>query len=113
MRYGRKLNNRARALVADALERLASGDCRDLKGSHGRSFADQLVHELLEAPLNSLMRIDAATPSDEGDGKSEATGGNVNIQALYLTAVQQANKPGDDAKLVEGTSGVQPDVSDW
>jgi hypothetical protein len=92
--YGRRLNNRARAIVHDALERVITGDMAKCVGSHGRTFADQLAHELIEAPLSSVLRINAATPSDEAeDTKAAAPQGQTNIQALYLMAVQQASKP--------------------
>lgn len=109
--YGRKLNNRARAVVHDALSRLIDGDSRDLKGSHGATFADRLRDELLESPLASMLRIDAATPSDEGDAKSGPTM-QINTQALYLQALQHANKP-EEPKTIEGTIGVQPEPSGW
>lgn len=111
--YGRKLNNRARAVVHDALDRLVSGDLSRLVGTHGRTFRDQLAHEMLEAPLGSMMRIDAATPSDEGEeAKGPAAQGVTNIAALYLVAMQGANKAAEP-KVIEGTIGVQPPASDW
>lgn len=112
--YGRKLNNRGRALVHDALGRLmAGGDMAATVGTHGRNFPDQLAHELLESPLASLLRIDAATPSDEGEeAKGAAAQGTTNIGALYLLAMQGANKQAEP-KVIEGTIGVQPKLSDW
>lgn len=114
IRYGRKLNNRGRALVHDALERLTRGDMAVTVGTHGRNFADQLAHELLESPLASILRIDAATPSDEGEDAKAGQGAGIvaNISALYLQAVQHANKP-EAPRVIEGTIGVQAGASPW
>lgn len=112
--YGRKLNNRARALVHDALDRLTRGDMKDAVGTHGRTFPDQLAHELLESPWASVLKIDAATPSDEGeDAKGGAPSQQLNVQSLYLMALQGVQKRGDEAKVIEGTIGVGPDASAW
>lgn len=112
---GRKLNNRGRALVHDALGRLmAGGDMADKPDAEtGRTFLDQLAHQLRADPLGSLLRIDAATPSDEGEeAKGAAAQGTTNIGALYLLAMQGANKQAEP-KVIEGTIGVQPKLSDW
>jgi|HubBroStandDraft_6_1064221.scaffolds.fasta_scaffold130361_3 hypothetical protein len=107
--YGRRLNGRARALIHDALERVIRGDMAKCVGTHGRSFPDQLAHELIESPLSSLLRINAATPSDEAeDAKAAAPQGQTNIQALYLMAVQAANKP----ELTEGKTVGAPLIID-
>ena len=109
--YGRKLNNRGRALVHDALERLTRGDMMDARGDHGRTFPDQLAHELLASPLASLLRIDAATPCDEGVEAKGGGGIKADIGALYLQVVQAAGKQA--GPVIEGTIGVQPEPSDW
>jgi hypothetical protein len=108
---GRKLNNRGRALVHDALERLTRGDLMDARGDHGRTFPDQLAHELLASPLASLLRIDAATPCDEGVEGKGAGGIKADIGALYLQVVQAAGKQA--GPVIEGTIGVQPEPGDW
>jgi hypothetical protein len=110
--YGRKLNNRGRALIHDALERLTRGDMAACVGSHGRTFVDQLAYELRESPLASLLRIDAATPCDEGSDGKGTPQGQTNIGALYLLAVQAANKQVAPV-VIEGTIGVQDKLSAW
>lgn len=110
--YGRKLNNRARAVLDDALGRVLAGDAAAWAGASGRNFLDQLAMQLIDDPLGSLMRINAATPSDE-DEKSNAPAA-VNIQQAFLLAVQAVNKPAQVlGEIVEGTSRVQPELSDW
>lgn len=98
---GRRLNNRARADVHRALDRLTTGDWRGKLGSHGRTYHDQLAYQILEDPLGALQWINDHTPCDEGS--QPATNPLIlnNIGALYLTAMQRANEQHDSAKTIE------------
>lgn len=99
--YCKRLNNRARADIDHALDRLTKGDWKDRKGSHGRRYHDQLCHQILEDPLGALQWINDHTPCDEG---TTAPAANAlitnNIGALYLTAMQRANEQ-QEAKTIE------------
>lgn len=98
--YGKRLNNRARAMLDRTLDRLTSGDWKSHKGSHGRTFHDQLAWEILENPLAALQWINDHTPCDEGSQPAANPLIMNNIGALYLTAMQRANEQAE-VKTIE------------
>lgn len=109
--YGRRLNNRGRALLEQAFDLLHAGR----KDAKGRDFVAALADAILESPLGALERIDKMTrdPEDKGDG-----GKQLNINSLYLMAVQGAQTAAIAPRVIEhdealGTSRVQPMPSDW
>lgn len=104
--YGRQLNHRARALVADALN-VAAGNA---------DFHAALLAQFIADPLGSLERVVKLTPEAvEDEGK--AGGVNLNIRSLYLQAVQATQEPRgqvvDVSPEPSGTTRVHEDVSHW
>jgi hypothetical protein len=107
--YGRKLGNRARAVLDQAWDRLLSGDVKD---KHGRDFVTALAQEMVEAPISAVERTLRACPDEApGDGRP------LNVGQLFLQAVMQANKPpatpGDDARVIEGAATEAAPEADW
>ena len=98
--YGRRLNNRARAMVDRTLDRHTIGDWKERKGTSGRNFLDQLAHEILENPLSTVMWLNDHTPCDEGTAPASNPLIMNNIGALYLTAMQRANEQ-QEVKTIE------------
>lgn len=101
------VTHRARALIDQAFGEL---DSRKLKGKG--DFVAKLADQMMEDPLRALERIALAFPEP-------AQAANVsNINALFLQATQLANghMPGGkivEAVVIEGTSRVHTDVTDW
>lgn len=98
--HGRRLNNRARADVHRALDRLTTGDWKGKVGSHGRTYHDQLAYQILEDPFGALQWINDHTPCDEGTQPASNPLITNNIGALYLTAMQRANEQ-NEVKTIE------------
>jgi proline dehydrogenase len=102
--YGRHLNNRSRALISQTLDRVVDGNWKAVKGTHGRTFVDQLAWQMVEDPLATLQWINNHTPCDEGTLSSPANALITNnIGALYLTAMQRANEQ-QEAKIVDAAA---------
>lgn len=109
--YGKRLNNRGRALLEQAFDLLHKGR----KDDKGRDFVAALADAILESPLGALERIDKMTRDPEEKADS---GKQLNINSLYLMAVQGAQTAAVAPRVIEhleplGTSGVQPTLSDW
>lgn len=105
--YKAQVTHRARALIEMAFDEL---DKRKSKG--GQDFVSKLADQLLEDPLRALERIALAFPEPV---QQQSTS---NINALFLQATQLANghAPGGKmiaATVIEGTSRVLADVTDW
>ena len=102
---GKQLNGHARLVRWQALEAVTTGKRKDQIGTHGRTFFNQLVFELIEHPSVELRHIEMTTPCDEG-GKGGAGGSPVlgSIQSLYLMALQAVNAPAEpreEPRLIE------------
>lgn len=109
--YGKRLNNRGRALLEQAFDLLKQGR----KDAKGRDFVAALADAILADPLGAIERVDKLTR----DPNAPSQGANaLNINSLYLMAVQGAQQAAQPALVIDneleaGTPGVQAPVSDW
>lgn len=83
---GRNTRHRIRALIDEALAGV-TGDA-PVRHASGATLIERIQLALLEAPVATLAALEKLLPPDPDETK--AASGGINIGALYLQAVQQA-----------------------
>lgn len=114
---GRATRHRIRALLDEALAGVA-GPGATVRHSSGASMIERIQLALLEAPVATLAAIEKLLPVDPDEAKTGAPG-SLNIGALYLQAVQQAQPAPlvieHDPGYIAGTGSGKPliTLNDW
>lgn len=111
--HGRASRHRMRA-VWDTVERMLTDPKSPRRDAQGRDVFEIWADLVLENPPMEFARVAREIlPRDEAAPVDASTPSIVtNIQQLYLTAVQAANKE-PDPRIVQGYAEGSPPVSDW
>lgn len=102
--YGIVTRNRIRALLDDALAGLTGAKAR--RDEHGRDLVERIQDTILANPLAALAELEKLLPRDP----SAASPSVLNVNALYLAAVQAAQPV---APLALPVIDVEPEPEDW